>query len=436
MRKWIALILAAVTLALCGCTAPQGPEQTTAPQVQQTTAPTQETLPPETADPKMDLVDLTVWVTAENIWADEETLNALLEEFNAYYPNIIIHVEHVDGVQTEGALPDMILGDAKDLNLWRETVPMADLSNLWQSLSGDVYDAVAKACGDANGYFSIPLCAVPYCMAINRQKFEAAKAVSLINTANHTWSTVNFLKAGVNLYDSGLENAMTIYCMDTQGDVYSRLLVENMYGGTYVNTINGEYNADSDAMTRGVEELRTGLGFKYLSDVSADMAMEQFLNGETAMIMNWSSALQLEHLEQENIFYMNYPSTGKTKTYTEVYGLSVVAAEDSTQLAASMTFASYVAMSDAAVRATGQLPARKSASDAYDGTDLEETMDDLSKLLESMVEGEIPGKCWEDARQEWLAMLQEISRGTNVGYCTRVCQRNLEQILVQAERGY
>ena len=98
-----------------------------------------------------------------------------------------------------------------------------------------------------------------------------------------------------------------------------------------------------------------------------------------------------------------------------------------------MTFAAYAAASDAVVRATGQLPACQSGEDAYVGTEQEEVMKDLMKLLGYMVEGEIPGKCWEGARQEWVDMLQEISRGTNVVYCTEVCQVELEALLRSAE---
>lgn len=430
MKRQIALLLALVML-LCGCTGREAPVETTSAPEVPTTVPVQTVPPTETESVNMQIVELTAWVTAEDIWADPETLDAMLAEFNAYYPNILVHVEHVSPDRLAEEKPNIILGNTGDLALWAAEGGMADLSRLWENL--DAYSNVQTACGDENGYFAIPMCVVPCCMAINREKFEAAQAMSLINTANHTWSTPNFLKAGENLYHSGLENALTLYCMDTEGDVYTRLLVENMYGGSYVNTINGTYTADSSAMANGVRALREGLGFKYLSEVSASMALEQFLNGETAMTLNWSSALQLKHMENEDIFYMLYPAGGKTKTYADVYGLGVFVSEDVQKQAASMTFAAYAASSDAVVRATGQLPACQSGEDAYVGTEQEEVMKDLMKLLGYMVEGEIPGKCWEGARQEWVDMLQEISRGTNVVYCTEVCQVELEALLRSAE---
>lgn len=434
MKRCIALLLIAATLLVCGCSGQPDTPETTPPATsapEQTVAPT--TAPqPSAGVVDMQIVELTAWVISGDLWLEQSTLDEMLAEFNAYYPNILVNVEQADPARLTEETPNIILGSSDDLAALAAEGRMADMSTIWENLKGDIYDAAEEVCGDENGYFTIPLCMVPYCMAINTEKFEAAQAMSLLNSASHTWSTGNFLQACVNLYHSGIENALTIYCLDTDGDVYSRLLAENMYGGAYVNTINGTYTADSSALANGVKELRECYGVLYKREISASMALEQFINEETALTMNWSSALQLEHGDNENIFFMLYPSTGRSKTYADVYGMGVMTTEDPTEMAASMTFAAFISTSDAAVRATGQLPARMSAADAYAGTEQEEVMKELSKLLNYVTKGEVPGLCWEGARQCWVDMLQEISRGTNVIYCTQVCQVELEALLREA----
>lgn len=432
MKKWIAMLLALVTLLLCGCSGEGGQEETTASVQAETTVPVETTLPQETEAPDMQIVELTAWVTSENIWADQDTLNAMMEEFNAYYPNIVVNVEHKTPDQIGEEKPDIVLGNTDDLALWAAEGGMADMSAIWEGLQEDVYSTAEAVCGNEAGYFTVPMCVVPYCMAINAQLFEQAQAMGLLNAANHTWSTSNFIQACENLYDTGMENALNIYCMDTEGDVYTRLLVENLYGAAYVNTINGSYTAETTQMSNALTALKKGLGIKFEPDMDAAASQEKFLNGESAMTLNWSSALQLQHIEEENIFFMLYPANGKTKTYAEVYGLSVFDNGDATRLAASMTFVSHMSNSDAAVRATGQLPARKSAAEAYVGTELEEVMDDLSGLLNYMVAGETPGNCWEDARDQWVKMLQRVASGTNIVYCTQVCQMSMKTILENA----
>ncbi len=429
MKRYIALLLL-LALTLWGCNAQPG-EAAAPPATAAPTQPPQVTAAP-TQDPNQNLVELRVWVGEDFLWSDPETLDAMLAEFNAYYPNIRIQVEPLADQQTSGDKPNLILGSTELLAQWPD--PLADLSELWENLQEDVYAPAQARCRDENGWFALPLCLVVDCMAVNRTMLENAQAMALLNESKHTWSAGNFLQVGENLYDSGLENALTIYCQDTEGDVYTRLLLENLYGASYVNPINGTYNANADAMVRAIRELRKGHGFLYQRNVTADGAMEAFLNGESAMVLNWNSALQLTQPEDSDILFMLYPATGKAKTYGQVYGLGVVQTEDPTQAAASMTFAAYIAHSDAAIRATGQLPARSSGLKAYAGTALEEAMAELSVLLDHLAEGEKPGLCWEEARQLWVQMLQEVSKGTDPNYCPELCRVWLIQLLL--DNGY
>lgn len=434
MRKWIALVLL-LGLLLCGCTSDDSPE-TTAPAGTEPAVTTEATAPAAPVDPSAQNVELTVLVTADFIWQDAETLDAMLADFNAYYPNILINVVQGSISDVSAQSVDLVLGSAEEIARLRQKGVTVDMTSVWSNLQGDIYSAAETDCGDDNGYHTVPLCMVVHCMAINREIMDNAQAMSLLNAANHSWSTGNFLQACRNLYDAGEETAVTLYCKDTQGDVDTRLLVMNLNGGSFVNTVNGHYMVNSNTIYSAFSALKSTEGIRFQADADGAQALKQFLDGKSAMVLNWNSALQVEHgMDNENIFYMLYPANGKTYTYGDTYGLAVINQTDATQTAASMTFAKYVSTSDAAARASGQLPARKSAEDAYAGTEDEKFMTDLLKLLTYTVEGEIPGKCWEQAREQWAALLQALASDgeeLDVKSCIDACQENLDALLENA----
>ena len=426
MKRLTALILV-LSLLLCGCGGDPNTETTT-----QTDPP--ETTVPATGDPHGEEhgdqnVTLTVWVTADNIWEDADAVEAMLEEFNAYYPNILVNVEYKNPGDLGSGRPDIVLGHAEDLAAWNEKGYLADLTNLWKNRGEDICAAARAVSGDGDSRFMMPMCMVIHCMAINREYFRNAQALSLFNAASHTWSADNFLQALRNLYDIGMEEALTIYCNDTSGDTNTRLLVSNFYGGSFVNTVNGTYTADSANLTRALTGLAAQKGIVFDGSCTAQQALDAFLAGDTAMVLNWSSALHLQYGQDANIFFMNYPAAGKTGTYAEVYGLGVLAGENATKVAASMTFVAHVSGSDAAARATGQIPARESAKNVYAGTELEDIMTDLNRLLTYTVAGEVPGQKWDSARAEWVAMLRSIASGTDPKTAAEDCQKKLDELL-------
>lgn len=437
MKKWITLVLL-LGLLLCGCTSDNSPE-TTAPAGTEPVTTTEATVPAAPVDPSAQNVELTVLVTADFIWQNAETLDAMLADFNAYYPNILVTVVQGSVRDLSTLSVDLVLGSAEEISQLRQKGITVDMTPAWSNLQEDIYSAAEAACGDENGYHTVPLCMVVHCMAINRDMMENAQATSLLNAANHSWSAGNFLQACRNLYDAGMETAFALYCKDTGDDVNTRLLVTNLSGSGFVNTVNGHYTVNSNSMFSTLNTLKDTAGIRFQADMDGDQTREQFLNGNSAMVLNWNSALQVEHgMDNENIFYMLYPATGKTHTYGATYGLAVINQNDTTQTAASMTFAKYVSTSDAAARASGQIPARKSAEDAYNGTGDEKFMTDLMKLLTYTVEGEIPGKCWEQAREQWVVLLQALASDAedlDIKECIDTCQEALDSILENANNG-
>lgn len=420
MKKRIILLLV-LSLLLCGCA--QQPQATAAPTVPEVTEPTQIQ---ETADPEKFRVNLELWVTEQSIWADEGLLKEMLASFAAYYPNITVNITHVSAGDLQDRMPDLLLSDADTLAALASRGKTAELAGLWAEID-DAYENVQKACGDGESFFALPVCVVADCMAVRIGDFEAAEAEKLINTVSHTWNGANFLKAAENLLEAGKTNPLSIYCKDTSGDVHTRLLVENFGGGRYVKTLSGTYQIESDAMTQALRSISEAPGVILRRDLDAAGALEEFLAGDSAMVLCWNSQLQLLHGEDGEIVYMLPPSGGRARVYAKVFGLAVCENGDERQKAASMTLAAFLRDSGYAVRAAGQLPARKSGLDAYKGTGLEARINDLSKLLSYMESGEIPGKNWEDARKEWVLLLQNLADGKELAESIEACRAALEK---------
>ena len=416
MKKRILLALLAA-LMLCGCSS--APEQTQPHQAIQS-QPVTEPEVTELPTAAVQYVDLVLQVTDESIWSDQDQVDALLAEFNAYYPNILVQVEHGDCAEA-----NLILGSGTQLqNLYRQG-RLADVTDLWADLEEDLYPVVADQCSDAGHRFALPLAVNVYCMAIRTDLFQNAQADSLVNTTTHTWSAGSFLQAADNLTQLGIDPVLSIYCANTDGDVFTRLLVENLQGGKYVNPINGTYLANSTQIVNALKQLRETPGL-FRPDMTASDALEQFLAGQSAMVLNWSSRLQLQYGSDKPVVHMLYPSNARTKTYCDVYALAVMDSADPQKLAASMTLAAFLNGSDEAIRCTGQLPARKSDVKIYKDTPLEEAMDSLSGLLYYMEPGEIPGSNWDMGREAWAELLRSIAEeDSDVDVCVEACQEKL-----------
>lgn len=404
MRKWIALLLALTLVCLSGCGANETGGETQSP-VMETTVPVQ------TQIPDLQTVDLSVWVLAEDIWTDTAAMDAILEEFNAYYPNILVNLEYRSAEELNTAKPDMVLASAEQIAAWAAQADMTDLSDLWANgLQGDVYDVAEKVSQTEDGaYHTVPLCLIPYCMAVNTKMFSGADALNHLNTTNHTWNTASFLKAVQAVYDNGVDTAGTIYCKDQQADMQTRLLVENMYDGSFVEKKTGAYSVVEGNMGKALSALAAQEGIRFDGSSDGNAAREQFLAGETAFVLNWNAALQIKYADRDEILFMNYPSSDSIpETCTEVFGLGIFDNGDPVKVAASKTFVAYVSSNSDAVRATQNLPARHSQKDVYEGTKLETVMKELSKLVNYLTDKETSSRHWDSARDCWQEMLQSI----------------------------
>ncbi len=277
MKKILALGLATVMaagLTACGSSKPaQAPADTTKAETAQsaaTEAPaasTEAAAPAEGADLN---TSITLWTYPVGKWGDSATVDALISDFNAKYPNVKVTVEYLDYTNGDdqvntaiegGQAPDMVLeGPERLVANWGAKGYMVDLSDIMsEDAASDLYESVKNACTGKDGkVYEYPLCMVAHCMAVNKTYMEKANAMQYIDEATNTWkSTDDFLKAVQAVYDSGQKDVLAVYCAGQGGDQGTRALINNMYSGTFTNAEHTEYTADSDQNVKALTALKS-----------------------------------------------------------------------------------------------------------------------------------------------------------------------------------
>ena len=141
-------------------------------------------------------VDITLWTYPIGNWTNAETVDAIIANFNAVYPNISVTVQYLDYQSGDdqvtsaieaGTTPDIIMeGPERLVTNWGAAGKMLDLSDLWtEEALADISatsEAVVAACKGVDGkYYEYPLCMTTHCMVIDRAAFEAADALQYLD---------------------------------------------------------------------------------------------------------------------------------------------------------------------------------------------------------------------------------------------------------------
>ena len=235
MKKQVSAILAASMAAsmLVACGGSTSSAATSTAPAESTSTASSEAAPAESTADAGQAADITLWTYPIGKWGDSESVDALLADFNAQYPDIHVTVEYLDYTNGDdqvntaiegGSAPDIVMeGPERLVANWGAKGLMADLSDLWtDDQKADISASVEAACKDSSGaYYEFPLCMTAHCMAINKTVFEAAGAMQYVDAENHTWTTDNFLKAVQAVYDSGKTDVGAIYCSG-QGSPHGR----------------------------------------------------------------------------------------------------------------------------------------------------------------------------------------------------------------------
>ena len=117
MKKQVSAILAAGMAAslLVGC---GGGSTSTAPAESTSTAASTEAAAPAESTEAGQAADITLWTYPIGKWGDSESVDALLADFNAQYPDIHVTVEYLDYTNGDdqvntaiegGSAPDLVM---------------------------------------------------------------------------------------------------------------------------------------------------------------------------------------------------------------------------------------------------------------------------------------------------------------------------------------
>ena len=436
MKKQVSALLAAGMAAslLVGCGG--GAASSSAAPASAAESTTSEAAPAESTDDAAgQAADITLWTYPIGKWGDSDSVNELLADFNAQYPDIHVTVEYLDYTNGDdqvntaiegGSAPDLVMeGPERLVANWGAKGLMADLSDLWtDEQKADISASVEAACKSSDGaYYEYPLCMTAHCMAINKTVFEAAGAMQYVDAENHTWTTDNFLKAVQAVYDSGKTDVGAIYCSGQGGDQGTRAIINNMYGGTFTDAAHTKYTADSAENIKAIQALYDQDGINFDASINGGEEITLFRNGTLQMAFCWNIAQQTNSdngpagttNNGDDILFMAFPTdSGDPQLCGGIWGFGIFDNGDDNKIAASKTFIDFMANSDEtakAVKTSTYFSVKNSLSDLYADDAI---MSEYQKLMPYLGDyyQVVPG--WAEARTAWWNMLQQVGSGADV----------------------
>ena len=436
MKKQVSALLAAGMAAslLVGCGG--GAASSSAAPASTAESTTSEAAPAESTDDAAgQAADITLWTYPIGKWGDSDSVNELLADFNAQYPDIHVTVEYLDYTNGDdqvntaiegGSAPDLVMeGPERLVANWGAKGLMADLSDLWtDEQKADISASVEAACKSSDGaYYEYPLCMTAHCMAINKTVFEAADAMQYVDEDTHTWTTENFLKAVQAVYDSGKNDVGAIYCSGQGGDQGTRAIINNMYGGTFTDAAHTKYTADSAENIKAIQALYDQDGINFDASINGGEEITLFRNGTLQMAFCWNIAQQTNSdngpagttNNGDDILFMAFPTdSGDPQLCGGIWGFGIFDNGDDNKIAASKTFIDFMANSDEtakAVKTSTYFSVKNSLSDLYADDAI---MSEYQKLMPYLGDyyQVVPG--WAEARTAWWNMLQQVGSGADV----------------------
>ena len=438
MKKQVSAILAASMAAsmLVACGGSTSSAATSTAPAESTSTASSEAAPAESTADAGQAADITLWTYPIGKWGDSASVDALLADFNAQYPDIHVTVEYLDYTNGDdqvntaiegGSAPDIVMeGPERLVANWGAKGLMADLSDLWtDDQKADISASVEAACKDSSGaYYEFPLCMTAHCMAINKTVFEAAGAMQYVDAENHTWTTDNFLKAVQAVYDSGKTDVGAIYCSGQGGDQGTRAIINNMYGGTFTDAEHTKYTADSPENIKAIQALYDADGINFDASINGGEEITLFRNGTLQMAFCWNIAQQMNTdnndagltNEGDEIFPMAFPTeSGDPKLCGGIWGFGIFDNGDEAKIEAAKTFIDFIAADPDQVKdsvlASTYFPVRTSVGDIYAGNEI---MSEYSKFMNYLGDYYQITPGWATARTEWWNMLQRVGTGEDV----------------------
>ena len=387
-----------------------------------------------------DEVTITLWTYPIGAWGQEATVNEIIANFNAAYPNIKVNVQYLDYTNGDaqvstaieaGTTPDIVMeGPERLVTTWGAAGKMLDLSDLWtEEALADISatsEAVVAACKSTDGvYYEYPLCMTTHCMVINYNDFEAAGALQYIDVEKHTWTTEGFVNALRALAAAGFMPTGTVYCGGQGGDQGTRALAMNLYSASFTNPEHTAYTMDSENGLKGLQLLvdlcKEGV-LEYDPGIVAGDEIALFCNSTLSMGFCWNASAAVSNqaslADDVKVFPMAFPSDdGIPELCGGIWGFGIFDNGDAARAEAAKTFIRFVCddavQGPASVYASGFFPVRASFGDIYAGTEKAANAD-YAIFMPYLGDYYNVTSGWAVQRTEWWNMLQRIFAGGDV----------------------
>ena len=445
MKKFLALLLAmTMVMALVACGGdPKPTEPTTPPADTQQPADAD----PAPADPEpapAGASEITLWTYPIGDWGTEATVKTLTDAFTAE-TGIAVKVEYlayadgddkVNTAITAKSTPDLIMeGPERLVANWGANGYLVDLKDMFDDTDmaeiNAVNEGVMNACTHTNGaIYEYPLVMTAHCMAVNLDAFKEAGADQYLNLETRTWTTDDFLKAVDALYAKYGQTVGAVFCAGQGGDQGTRVLVNNLYGGTFTDAAHTKYTWDDEKNIQALAKLKEINGIDFDASLQGGDEIAKFYQGILKMAFCWNIAQQLnpnsantgEGLTQngEEIAFMSFPSPdGTAKLNGGIWGFGIFDNGDAARIENAKKFIKYMADSAhtvEAVKTANYFPVRSAA----EGTDLSgiwadnKTMNDYQILMPFLGDYYQVTKGWAGARTAWWNMLQKVGAGEDI----------------------
>lgn len=383
--------------------------------------------------------EITLWTYPIGNWANTETVDGIVAEFNKVHPEIKVNVQYLDYQSGDdqvttaieaGTTPDIIFeGPERLVANWGAAGKMLDISDLWtEETSADIAAAgptLKGTCTGADGnIYLYPLCMTAHCMTINYEYFKAADALKYLDEETRTWTTEGFINACKALTDAGYLSGI-VYCGGQGGDQGTRALVYNLYNAQFANDEHTEYTIGSEAGIKGLTLLQSMVNDGILTADPAIVAADEialFCNGTVAMGFCWNASAAASNkatlADGVTVFPMTFPSEdGVPVLDGGVWGFGLFNNGNDEKVAAAKEFIKFVCddpvQGPKSAFATGYFPTKASFGDIYTGTEKAENADygmftpylgDIYQIT--------PG--WAAQRTEWWNLLQRVFAGGDV----------------------
>lgn len=244
----------------------------------------------------------------------------------------------------------------------REAAPWAE-EGLTLALDGcvpgreQIAQAVINACGGETGLYMAPLYARHARVAVNRSMLEKMQLGHLLDEADATvWLPIQLYQVmeGCLLDERA---AVDVWPATKEGDAVLAM-VQALYNSPFLSEDGQTFRGDSDAAIAGMEWLEemADCGMVGIAE-SREAALKRFLDGETAMFIDWTDEERKafsDRTEME-IEEIPYPSAAGVPVYAfDVIGAAAFASGDEEKDVHSLAAVSFLMEDAQAQRVMGE----------------------------------------------------------------------------------